>query len=232
MTSPTIDDPTTATGRPGDAGRGRWFGLAMLSLGRGDDHRRRDDRERQRPVDHPRAGTRRDRRRVGQLDLLARLRRPCSSPSAASATSSGAGRCTSAAWSCSCSPPLLAGLAPTGEILILARLFQGVGGAMILPSTQSILNTNFRGRERAIAFGIWGSVIGGDGRPGAAPRRLADHLPVLALGLLHQHPDRHPRRRRDAALHPGVARPVRPRGFDPLGFVLITFGLGRRSCSA
>ena len=32
---------------------------------------------------------------------------------------------------------------------------------MILPATQSILNTNFRGRDRAIAFGIWGSVIGG-----------------------------------------------------------------------
>ncbi len=32
---------------------------------------------------------------------------------------------------------------------------------MILPSTQSILNTNFRGRDRAIAFGIWGATIGG-----------------------------------------------------------------------
>ena len=38
---------------------------------------------------------------------------------------------------------------------------QGVGGAMILPATQSILNANFRGRDRAIAFGIWGAVIGG-----------------------------------------------------------------------
>ena len=32
---------------------------------------------------------------------------------------------------------------------------------MILPATQSILNTNFRGRDRAIAFGIWGATIGG-----------------------------------------------------------------------
>jgi EmrB/QacA subfamily drug resistance transporter len=56
---------------------------------------------------------------------------------------------------------VLAGLAQTGEVLILARVLQGVGGAMILPSTQSILNTNFRGRDRAIAFAIWGSVIGG-----------------------------------------------------------------------
>jgi EmrB/QacA subfamily drug resistance transporter len=56
---------------------------------------------------------------------------------------------------------MLAGIAPTGGLLILARVLQGVGGAMILPSTQSILNTNFRGRDRAIAFAIWGSVIGG-----------------------------------------------------------------------
>ena len=56
---------------------------------------------------------------------------------------------------------MFAGLSTTGEMLIFARVLQGVGGAMILPSTQSILNTNFRGRDRAIAFGIWGSVIGG-----------------------------------------------------------------------
>ena len=55
----------------------------------------------------------------------------------------------------------LAGLAPSGSLLILARLFQGIGGAMILPSTLSIVNATFRGRERAIAFGIWGGIIGG-----------------------------------------------------------------------
>ena len=56
---------------------------------------------------------------------------------------------------------VLAGAAPSGALLIGARVLQGVGGAMILPATQSILNTNFRGRDRAIAFGIWGAVIGG-----------------------------------------------------------------------
>ena len=56
---------------------------------------------------------------------------------------------------------VIAGAAQTGDQLIAARLLQGVGGAMILPATQSILNTNFRGRDRAIAFGIWGAVIGG-----------------------------------------------------------------------
>ena len=54
-----------------------------------------------------------------------------------------------------------AGAAGSGELLILARVLQGIGGAMILPSTQSTLNANFQGRDRAIAFGIWGATIGG-----------------------------------------------------------------------
>ena len=56
---------------------------------------------------------------------------------------------------------VLAGLAGSGELLILARLLQGVGGALVLPSTLSIVNATFQGRERAAAFGVWGGTIGG-----------------------------------------------------------------------
>lgn len=56
---------------------------------------------------------------------------------------------------------IAAALAPTGALLILARLIQGVGGSMILPTTLSIINATFRGRERGIAFAVWGSTIGG-----------------------------------------------------------------------
>ena len=56
---------------------------------------------------------------------------------------------------------VLASFAPTGDLLILARLIQGVGGAMMLPSTLSLLNATFQGRERGIAFAVWGSTIGG-----------------------------------------------------------------------
>jgi len=56
---------------------------------------------------------------------------------------------------------IAASLAPTGGLLILSRLIQGVGGAMILPTTLSIINATFRGRERGIAFAVWGSTIGG-----------------------------------------------------------------------
>ncbi len=56
---------------------------------------------------------------------------------------------------------VLAALAPSGELLIGARLLQGLGGAAMAPSTQSIVNATFRGKDRAIAFAIYGSVIGG-----------------------------------------------------------------------
>ena len=56
---------------------------------------------------------------------------------------------------------LRASFAPTGELLILARFVQGIGGAMILPTTLSLINSTFRGRERGIAFAVWGSTIGG-----------------------------------------------------------------------
>jgi EmrB/QacA subfamily drug resistance transporter len=56
---------------------------------------------------------------------------------------------------------LLAGIAPNGELLLGARFLQGLGGAAISPATLSIVSSEFRGRERGIAFGIWGSVIGG-----------------------------------------------------------------------
>jgi len=56
---------------------------------------------------------------------------------------------------------LFAGAATSGGMMITARMLQGVGGAMILPTSLSLVNANFRGRERPIAFGIWGSVIAG-----------------------------------------------------------------------
>lgn len=56
---------------------------------------------------------------------------------------------------------VLAALAGSGEVLIASRVIQGVGGAMILPTTLSLVNANFQGRERGIAFAIWGSTIGG-----------------------------------------------------------------------
>lgn len=56
---------------------------------------------------------------------------------------------------------VFAGLAQNGPWLIGARLVQGVGAAMISPSTLSSLNAIFTGRARTIAFAVYGSAIGG-----------------------------------------------------------------------
>src|SRR6478609_5856231 len=45
-------------------------------------------------------------------------------------------------------------------------LLEGIGAAMMLPATLSILSATFRGRERAVAFAVWGSVAGGAGALG------------------------------------------------------------------
>ena len=54
-----------------------------------------------------------------------------------------------------------AGAAQSGDLLIAARVIQGIGAAFILPTTLSSMNALFRGRERAIAFAVYGSTIGG-----------------------------------------------------------------------
>lgn len=53
----------------------------------------------------------------------------------------------------------IAAFAPNAHILIGARALQGVGGAMIMPATLSILRQVFPDRrERAVAIGVWSAV--------------------------------------------------------------------------
>nr|WBO77062.1 MFS transporter [Streptomyces sp. SBE_14.2] len=53
----------------------------------------------------------------------------------------------------------LAAFADTAQVLIVARALLGVGGAMIMPATLSILRQVFPDRrERALAIGIWSAV--------------------------------------------------------------------------
>ena len=54
-----------------------------------------------------------------------------------------------------------AGFSTDAATMILARIVQGIGGAMVLPTTLSLLNATFQGKERGIAFAVWGSTIGG-----------------------------------------------------------------------
>ncbi|GAA0364762.1 DHA2 family efflux MFS transporter permease subunit [Actinoallomurus spadix] len=56
---------------------------------------------------------------------------------------------------------VLAALSGGGSALVGARALQGIGASMILPGALSTVTAVFTGRDRAVAFGIWGSLIGG-----------------------------------------------------------------------
>jgi EmrB/QacA subfamily drug resistance transporter len=56
-----------------------------------------------------------------------------------------------------------AGLAPTAEIMLAARLLSGVGAAMIMPVTLSVITSTFPQQERSKAIGVWTAVAGGGG---------------------------------------------------------------------
>ena len=120
---------------------------------------------------------------------------------------------------------MLCAVAPTGPLLIGARVIQGVGGAMMLPTTLSLINATFTGRDRGIAFAIWGSTIGGMAAVGpllggwlttsfswrwAFGINLPIGLAIIALVLLFV-PE---------------SRGVHTRGVDWLGALLTTVGFG------
>lgn len=120
---------------------------------------------------------------------------------------------------------LLAGLAWSDQSLIAARVFQGLGAAVITPAALSILSTTFaEGRERNIALGAWGAVGGFGAVAGVLLGGvLTDALswewiffvnvPVGVLGF---------------ALAPVLlreSRDARVRRFDLPGAVLVTGGL-------
>ncbi|MGA9115005.1 MAG: MFS transporter [Candidatus Dormiibacterota bacterium] len=54
----------------------------------------------------------------------------------------------------------LSGLSQTTAELIATRALQGVGAALLVPGTLSIIAATFSGRERGMAIGVWGAVSG------------------------------------------------------------------------
>ncbi len=119
-----------------------------------------------------------------------------------------------------------AGLSQNAAMLIGARFVQGLGAAMVVPSTLSTLNAMFIGRARGIAFAVWGSAIGGMAAIGPlvggwlatdASWRWAFwlNIPVgllVLVGIARAVPET-----RDASATPGR---------DPLGVLLSALGMG------
>jgi EmrB/QacA subfamily drug resistance transporter len=127
---------------------------------------------------------------------------------------------------CFAAASLLCGLAPTTEVLIVARLLQGAGGALLVPGSLAMIQGAFVTTDRGRAIGAW-SGLGG----------IATAVGPLVGGLLIDHASWRwiflinlPL----AALTIGIARrwvpetrdPRPPGQFDVFGAVLATLALG------
>jgi EmrB/QacA subfamily drug resistance transporter len=55
---------------------------------------------------------------------------------------------------------LLCGLAGSTLMLQLSRALQGIGGAIMFSVSLALLAEAFRGRDRGVAFGVWGAITG------------------------------------------------------------------------
>jgi EmrB/QacA subfamily drug resistance transporter len=56
---------------------------------------------------------------------------------------------------------LIASFSPNiGTLIFGWSIIEGIGAALMLPATTSLIVSNFEGRERGIAFGVWGGVAG------------------------------------------------------------------------
>src|SRR3954463_5837471 len=55
---------------------------------------------------------------------------------------------------------LACGLAADPALLVTARVVQGAGAAAMFTTTFALLNSSYQGRDRGVAYGVWGGVSG------------------------------------------------------------------------
>jgi EmrB/QacA subfamily drug resistance transporter len=119
---------------------------------------------------------------------------------------------------------LLCGLAVNPLMLIVSRSVQGVGGAIMFATSLALLGDAFRGKDRGVAFGVWGAVIGVSTALGPVLGGVITtnwdwrgiflvNIPIGVLALAV------------TIWRVGESRSPRPEPPDWIGFVLLTAGL-------
>ncbi len=121
---------------------------------------------------------------------------------------------------------LFGGLAPTFELLIVARALQGVFGAVLAPTALAVLTTTFTiPKERGRAFGVFGAIAGAGGALGLLLGgflteyfdwrwNLTINVFIAAIAVV------------GALVFVSAGEPVRPRPrLDLPGVLLVTAGL-------
>lgn len=120
---------------------------------------------------------------------------------------------------------LLCGLAPDVEVLVVARILQGVGGALLTPGSLAILQASFREDDRALAVGAWsglggvagaiGPLVGGSLVDGPGWRwAFLLNLPLAAAVVICAH-----------VAVPETRDPEAERGVDVVGALLAVVAL-------
>jgi EmrB/QacA subfamily drug resistance transporter len=110
------------------------------------------------------------------------------------------------------------------QLFVGESLLEGVGAAMMLPATLSIISATFQGRERGMAFAVWGSVAGGAGALGPYIGGILTsdyswrwafrvNVVIAPLAILA------------GAVYVHESKDERAKGLDPAGVALVTVGL-------
>ena len=116
-------------------------------------------------------------------------------------------------------------VADSAADVIASRAVMGIGGALVMPATLSILVNSFPSNERAKAIGIWAGIAGGGGALGLVlggwlvehfwwGSAFAINVPVTIIALVL-----------GARLVP-TSKDRHPSKLDPTGAVLSMAGLG------
>lgn len=121
---------------------------------------------------------------------------------------------------------LLCGLAPNVTVLVVARILQGVGGALLTPGSLAILQASFRASDRSAAIGAWsglggaaaaiGPFVGGGLVDGPGWRwAFLLNVPVAAIAVVCAY-----------SAVPETRDPQAPHGLDLAGSALAVIALG------